>query len=146
MPRQPDAPEPPQLSAEVSDLLHQVSRRIRRAAMDDLEPMGVTGAQMRAIRTLAYESAPVRMSVLADSLGIARRSATSVVDELEARGLVVRVHDPVDRRAVTVSLTAAGRKVHTDVFRRRRSAAGKVLGELAVADLERLRDLLKRLA
>ena len=38
--------------------------------------------------------APVRMSELADRLGIARRSATSVVDELVDRGLVERRAEP----------------------------------------------------
>ena len=70
--------------------------RRRRVAPDppganhDLGPLGVTWAQVRALRTVARCGGPVRMSELADRLGIARRSATSVVDELVERGLVGR--------------------------------------------------------
>ena len=45
------------------------------------------------------------MSELAARLDIARRSATSVVDELVERGLVERHADPADRRAVAVVVT-----------------------------------------
>ena len=56
----------------VTDLLHQVNHRIRRTAAGEFEPLGVTAAQMRALRTLARCDRPMRMSELAESLGIVR--------------------------------------------------------------------------
>ena len=81
----------------------------------DLGPLGVTWGQVRALRTLARCDGPVRMSELADRLGIARRSATSVVDELVERGLVARHADPTDRRAVEVAVTPAGSRLLDDL-------------------------------
>lgn len=134
----------PDLATEVADLLHQVNHAIRRQAMSDAGPSGVMSSQMRAMRTLTRHGEPMRMSELADALGIVRRSATSVIDGLEQIGLVRRSVDPLDRRAVGVELTQAGRKMMADVRRRRRSAAGRVLGPLSQADLATLRSLLRR--
>jgi DNA-binding MarR family transcriptional regulator len=140
----PDAPDNPDLATEVADLLHHVNHTIRRQAVAESDPGGVRSSQMRAMRTLIRRSTPMRMSELADALGIVRRSATSVVDDLEQLGLAERIDDPVDRRAVGVQLTDAGRKVMADARRRRRTAASQVLSSLSMADLEVLRSLLSR--
>ena len=137
-------PEAPDLATEVADLLHHVNHTIRRQAMADSGQSGVTSSQMRAMRTLIRRSDPMRMSELADALGIVRRSATSVIDGLEQLGLVRRTEDPTDRRAVGIQLTDAGRKTMADARRRRRSAAGQVLGALSESDLTTLRSLLRR--
>ncbi|HEX3090939.1 MAG TPA: MarR family transcriptional regulator [Ilumatobacteraceae bacterium] len=134
----------PDLATEVADLLHHVNHSIRRQAIADADPNGVTSAQMRAMRTLIRREEPMRMSALAEALGIVRRSATSVVDDLEVMGLVERIADPSDRRAVGVQLTDAGRKAMADARRRRRTAAGQVLNSLGDADLLALRALLQR--
>lgn len=86
------------------------------------------------------------MSDLADALHVARRSATSLVDELEAKGWVRRIGDPVDRRAIRVELTDAGRELMRTVGQSRRKAATRVLETLPERDLRSLRDLLARLA
>lgn len=132
-------------SADVADLIAAVSRRIRRAANHDLEPLGVTWGQVRALRTLARCGKAVRMSGLADRLRIARRSATSVVDELAERGLVARSSDPDDRRAVTVDVTPDGWALLERLTARRRAAAAELTSSLTAAELTTLRDLLQRL-
>ena len=133
------------LAADVADLLHQVNHRLRRAVMAEADSSGVTSAQGRAMRTLVHHDGPMRMSELAAALGIVRRSATSVVDDLEQLGFVRRVDDPADRRAVDVELTPAGRNAMTEARRRRRSAAAEVLAGLGDAELQTLRELLQRL-
>lgn len=134
------------MAAEVGDLLHEVSRRIRRAASVELEPLGLTGAQARALRTLARCGAPIRMSGLAEQLRIARRSATSVVDDLVGKGLVARHGDPSDRRAITVDVTTAGRRVLRRLDDRRHAVVADATAGMSAADLATLRDLLRRLA
>ncbi len=133
-------------AAEVADLVAATSRRIRIAANRDLGPLGVTWSQVRALRTLARCDGPVRMSDLAERLGIARRSTTSVVDELVERGLVERLADPGDRRAVEVGVTPAGHRLLDDLRTRRRTAASELTAALSTAELATLRDLLSRLA
>jgi DNA-binding MarR family transcriptional regulator len=132
------------VAGEVADLVHAVAHLMRRRASRDLEPLGVTWAQVRALRVVERH-APVRMSDLADHLRIARRSATSVVDELAERGLVVRTAEPGDRRAVTVEPTEHGRAVLDEVSRRRRDAIVQAASALDDAELRTLHSLLQRL-
>jgi len=138
-------PSRAETAAQVGDLFHQVNHRIRRVAASEFEPLGITNSQMRALRTIQVHDGPVRMSALADSLGIVRRSATSVVDDLEQRGLVERIDDPHDRRAVGVQLTGAGRAAIAAVRGRRLSAADQILQPLNTDELLTLRALLQRL-
>ena len=132
-------------AVEVADLIGSVARRIRTAANRDLGPLGITWSQLRALRTVDRCTGAIRMSELAARLGIARRSATSVVDELVGRGLLERRADPGDRRAVEVAVTPAGTRLLRRLQDRRRSAARQVLAALSEADLATLRDLLRRL-
>ena len=136
---------PDDAADEIADLVHRVSRRIRAIANEDLEPLGVTPAQARALRTLPRSGAPVRMSELAEQLRIARRSATTVVDELVDRGLVERRAEDGDRRAVLVGLTPAGRDVVVELGSRRHDAARRLTAGLSRADLTALRVLLRKL-
>jgi DNA-binding MarR family transcriptional regulator len=140
-------PEDPggDVALEVGDLIASVSRRIRRAANRDLGPLGITWSQLRALRTVAGSDGAVRMSDLADRLGIARRSATSVVDDLVTLGLVERRADPHDRRAVDVAVTPKAHRLLRRLHDRRRSAAREVTAALSPADLARLAALLRRL-
>lgn len=72
------------------------------------ETLGMSFVRAKALRRLAIE--PLRMSDLAASMGTDKPYATLVVDDLEARGLVVRTVDPSDRRAKIVAVTEAGRE------------------------------------
>lgn len=117
---------------EIAALLEGVVRRQRRASQDQLEGLGVTPGQVRVLRTLRHAEGSLRVSELAERLGIVPRSATSVVDSLERAGLVARSPDPGDRRATLVSLTDEGAKVLRSVRRRKRDAL--------IAQVERLDD------
>lgn len=142
----PAAPDGDQeLTSEVAELLHGVTHRMRRATGQELEPLGVTWAQVRALRTLHRCGRPIRMSELATRLRIARRSATSVVDELAERGLVTRLPDPSDRRAVAVDVTPQGAALLAELDHRRRDAAARLTSTLSQRELTTLRNLLRRL-
>lgn len=130
---------------EVAELIGSLSRQLRRAAHHDLGSSGVTPAQMRALRTVAACAGSIRMSELADRLHIARRSATSVVDDLVERSLLERRADPHDRRAVEVAVTAGGHRLLRRVQEQRRTAARRLMTRLSPDELAELRDLLRRL-
>jgi len=133
------------LGAEVADLITAVERRIRRAVKAELDPLDLTWAQARVLRVLGREGEPLRMSELADRLRIARRSATSLVDEVAARGLVGRATHTEDRRTVTVALTSKGRAVLARQAERRQRVTTRLTAPLSRAELVTLRDLLHQL-
>jgi DNA-binding MarR family transcriptional regulator len=87
----------------------------------------------------------VRVSHLADHLGIAPRSATEVADALESAGLLSRSPDPTDRRAVLLALTEEGWHTVARVRDRRRAAADLAVAALSPHDRAELRRLLEAL-
>ena len=86
----------------------RLTKRLRRAQAERLAPLGLTPAQERALRMIARSEEPLRMTELADRLGIVPRSVTTVVDALEEAGLVRREIDPRNRRAILLHLTDRG--------------------------------------
>jgi DNA-binding MarR family transcriptional regulator len=104
----------------------------------------VTPSQVRAIRVLASHGG-VRSKELADHLRIAPRSATEVVDALEAKGLVERSPDPGDRRAVVVALTDRGHELSEEVRRARGVESEKMFSRLTEADRDALARILGKL-
>jgi len=127
---------------QLADLLHRLTRRLRRAQAERLAPLGLTPAQERALRMIARGDEAPRMTELADRLGIVPRSLTTVIDALEEAGLVRREIDPRNRRAILLRLTDRGTAVRDDLREARRRAAEDLFAPLSAADRKTLADLL----
>jgi DNA-binding MarR family transcriptional regulator len=132
---------------QLADLLHGLTRRLRRSQTDGLAPLGLTPAQGRALRMIArnQDEEPLRMTELADRLGIVPRSLTTVVDALEEAGLVRREVDPRNRRAILLRLTDRGAAVRDDLREARRRAAADLFAPLSADDRDALASLLRLL-
>ena len=130
---------------QLADLLHRLTKRLRRAQAEQLAPLGLTPAQERALRMIARAEEPPRMTELADRLGIVPRSLTTVIDALEEAGLVGREIDPRNRRAILLRLTDQGAAFRDDLREARRRAAEDLFAPLSPADREALAGLLARL-
>jgi DNA-binding MarR family transcriptional regulator len=130
---------------QLADLVHRLTRRLRRAQAERLAPLGLTPAQERAMRMIARSEDPLRMTEIADRLGIVPRSLTTVIDALEEAGLVRREVDPSNRRAILLHLTDRGAAVRDELREARRRAAGDLFTPLAEQDRETLATLLTRL-
>ena len=78
--------------------------------------------------------------------GIAPRSATEVLDGLQERGLVRRLADPADRRAVLVELTDEGRALLAEVDAARDRESAAYLAALTTREQGDLARLLRKLA
>ncbi|GAB6196094.1 MarR family winged helix-turn-helix transcriptional regulator [Lysobacter xanthus] len=99
-------------------------------------------SQYITLKTLAAGRAGA--SELARAAQLHPGAMTRVLDKLVAQGLVARVTDPQDRRALHVDLTDAGRVLWRDI-----SDCGRRVHERATAGLDdderaRLMDLLAR--
>ena len=127
---------------QLADQLYRLTRRLGRAQAERLAPLGLTPAQERALRMIARDGEPPRMTELADRLGIVPRSLTTVIDALEEAGLVRREIDPRNRRAILLRLTDRGTAVRDDLREARRRAAEDLFAPLAAADRKTLADLL----
>lgn len=72
----------------------------------------LTGLPFSRIRILKrLDRRPLTMKQVAEAATIDAPAATVAINDLEARGLVVREIDPENRRSKRVSLTDAGREV-----------------------------------
>jgi len=142
----PAQPEPadPAGDESLSEALMAVARQLREKSAETLAPWDITPAYLRALRTLARHQT-MRLSVLSDHLQIAPRTATEVVDALQARGLVQRRADPADRRAILVELTEHGTGMLAEIRAARGTEAGRIFGRLGPADRAELARILSKL-
>ncbi|MEE8062534.1 MAG: MarR family transcriptional regulator [Gemmatimonadales bacterium] len=76
-------------------------------------PSAVTLPQLELLDHLVRFQQPVLLGDLAELLDCARSNVTQLVDRLQQRGLIARLPDPSDRRAVRAALTREGRRRHT---------------------------------
>ena len=133
-----------QADSSPGELLNQAVRSLRRNWAAELGAWDLSPHQARALRVVA-ESDGARLSDLARALRIAPRSATEVVDDLAAKGLVRREPSPSDRRAVLVHLTDSGRAVSDQVRRAREANSERFFARLSERDRADLSRILRRL-
>jgi DNA-binding MarR family transcriptional regulator len=141
--------ELPPIEALVRQLygLGMVQRDIGRHAMDELGTQG-----FHALAVLQVYG-PLRVSDVAQRLGVDLSVASRQIASLAAEGYVERRADSRDRRAQLVAVTRSGRKVLRESHRRMVAAFTSVLEGWSDEDvnaltggLERLREDFARLA
>ena len=94
---------------------------------------------------LLVQTGSCRMNRLADALRVDASTATRTVNRLSAAGLVERVADADDARAVRVQLTAEGARVQEEVAERRGALFDRILTGFSPTEKAQLADLLERL-
>ncbi|MBI1170921.1 MarR family transcriptional regulator [bacterium] len=87
----------------------------------------------------------VSMSDLSRMLLVSNGNATTVVDRLEADGLVRRTPSETDRRTVYVALTPEGLSQFEGLAAQHEAEVSRVFGGLSEGDLDQLTDILKRM-
>jgi DNA-binding MarR family transcriptional regulator len=129
----------------VLDELGRVIRHLTRISGGPDDGPAMTATQRLALFELA-EDGPMRLNDLAARMGTSAPTASRAVDALAEAGLLERLTDPTDRRALQIELTADGR---ARVDRRRARVADAfrpAATGMPEADRQQLADLLARLA
>lgn len=83
------------------------------------------------------------MSVIGEKVQLANASMTSAIDRMESRGLVTREGSPCDRRLRMVGLTAEGRRVIEEVYRRHEAQLERLMEGLSGSERTEMRRGLK---
>ncbi|KAA0107890.1 MarR family winged helix-turn-helix transcriptional regulator [Mycolicibacterium sp. P1-5] len=128
-----------QVWRSMSRLVLDNKDRWRRAVVDRT---GLPFSRIRILRRLA--SQPMTVKQVAEAATIDAPAATVAVNDLEARGLVVRRPHPENRRCKLVSLTDAGRDV-VAVLDATDDPAPQMLASLDEQDLQSLQKILARM-
>lgn len=83
---------------------HKIQREYEAQICNPDMPFQISGPRLRVLLTVS-EVGKIRMSELATKLGVKARTVTDFVDALEKDKLLVRLPDPLDRRATLLQLT-----------------------------------------
>lgn len=121
-------------------LVWRLSMRWRVAVDRALAPVGLTHAQYSLMATLhGLDRSGVRPSQreLADHTGLEALYVSKLARALEADGLIERVRDAADSRAVRLSLTERGRDVTGRAVVVVQDLIGRLLAPLGGPDSER---------
>ena len=87
----------------------------------------------------------LRMTALADYLGLEKSTMTGLVDRAEKRGLLQRAPNASDGRAIDVFLSPAGAELAERLYAHVGRSLSPMTSELALAEQRRLQALLKRM-
>ncbi len=119
----------------------RLHERLLRLAGVRLDRAGAT-----LLFKLSAKGDSLRVTDLAEMLGVDTPTVTRKVQQLERDGMVVRQTDPGDRRASLIRLTPTGRRTVERVRRARRTWLERLLQDWNDDDLSALGDLLTHFA
>jgi DNA-binding MarR family transcriptional regulator len=134
-------------SADQVDAVLRASRALVGIAAASIAEVdeNVTVPQWRVLVMLDTKG-PLNLAAAAADLGVNPSNASRICDRLIRAGLVDRRESPDDRRNITLSLNAAGRRLVNKVVRRRRNAITRVLSGMESTDQELLAKAFDRFA
>jgi homoprotocatechuate degradation regulator HpaR len=124
--------------------------RAREAVMAEFRPIlaahDVTEQQWRVLRVLVDHTGQLGVGELAERTFLLGPSVSRILAALEARGLVQRSTVDHDGRRALISATDAGRQLYLTVAPASESVYRRMEQRFGTEDLERLYELLDRLA
>ena len=125
--------------------LASTSKAVSRAFNDALTEAGGSLPIWLVLSSVKGESRRTQLEV-ARAVGIEGPTLTRHLDGLEEAGLVVRLRDADDRRAVRVELTDAGEELFQQLRKAVMTFNGRLTEGISEQELDRLRKTLARLS
>jgi DNA-binding MarR family transcriptional regulator len=135
-------PLPPPDTAEdaLMSLMMALGRQLRQRQPGD----AVDYSAFPILKLLSHQG-PLRLSALAQGLGLDASTVSRHARQLEDRGLLERTDDPDDRRASQVALSEQGGRCLAEGFETRRHLITDALDGWTEEERETLRTLVHRL-
>lgn len=134
---------PSTLSPE--DRLLPLLDRLRRLDIDLPPPDGARISPSQAALLSAVAASPgAGLQAIAQDMGLAPPTVSVAVSRLEGAGLLARLPDPQDGRAIRLYLTERGEAVYRRALESRRQRASHLLAPLSLEERHLLVDLLDR--
>jgi DNA-binding MarR family transcriptional regulator len=134
---------PPAAEEELIDALVRASFEVMAVLTRVGAEHDLSLTQLRVLAILRDRR--VRMSDLAEYLGLDKSTISGLVDRAEKRGLVKREPNPVDKRAVDVFLTTAGTELAAQGASQIARSLSALTGKLTGTEIRLVTDLLERM-
>ena len=112
-----------------------------------LEPYGISFGDYSVLRVLRSCGPPHRLSPknLADTVVRTTGGMTKIIDRLQRAGLVERLPDPDDRRALLVGLTRKGIRISDKASDAYTTGRERILRQLSQTEIDEIDSSLRRL-
>jgi DNA-binding MarR family transcriptional regulator len=130
----------------IVDRVMGIQRRLRRMLDETLEEHGLSYGEWSVLSTLHWAPDNRRTAgELSAKVELSSAAMTNRLDRLESAGLIRRVPDPNDRRAVQVELTKEGHALYAQAVETQAAKESIVAAALDAKQQDQLNDLLRRL-
>ena len=133
------------LDERIPFLLSQLGSQVASEFDRRMRGIGVAPRTYAVLMALASQDGQSQRQLSA-RLGIHRNVMVTVIDALEADGLVKRMAHPGDRRAFAITLTNRARTLLPDLDKEGRELEDRITSPLSAQERDVLRDLLQRIA
>lgn len=141
--------ELPELDLTIEGIVERIGglhRRLHRMLDETLGEQGLVSSEWKTLSYLRQAGPPYRRSPgqLAERADLSSGAMTNRLDGLEAAGLIRRLPEPTDRRAIQVELTKAGHKAYEKSISIQAAKEAEVVSALNAREREQLNGLLRR--
>jgi DNA-binding MarR family transcriptional regulator len=133
------------LDERIPFLLSQLGSHVAGEFQRRMSGIGVQPRTFAVLMALATEDGQSQRQLSA-RLGIHRNAMVTVIDALEADGLVKRMAHPDDRRAFAITLTEQAHNLLPDLDKAGRTLEDTITAPLSAVERNALRELLQRIA
>jgi MarR family transcriptional regulator, 2-MHQ and catechol-resistance regulon repressor len=133
------------LAHRALEALVRAQASLTRRLAADLDRIGVSATGFTMLVLLTTAGGKLELRAMRRRLNASKATATEVLDTLENRGFVMRNRLEDDRRAVAVTLTAAGRNLVTHAFPAHAERVREVFGGLDEAEKRQLAEICRKL-
>ena len=122
----------------------KAAHAVERNARNSVAALGLGLSDFAVLEVLLHKGAQA-VNVIGKKVLLTSGSIITAVDRLESRKLVHRTPDPQDQRARLVQLTAEGRRIIKEAFRRHSRDMEEIIAVLNLSERLELTRLLKKL-
>lgn len=137
---------PDDLQRRTAVLLRTALSRAEHLGEEALRPLALTGREYGVLSLLAHGTGGPNQRHLGAQLGLDRTTTMKLMAALEARGLVRRETDSLDRRSYRLDVTARGKELAARADRVLAACDDALTeGRLDDSEVALLRDMLRRL-
>ncbi|MCV2868504.1 MarR family transcriptional regulator [Defluviimonas sp. WL0002] len=118
--------------------------RLWRQESQDSGSMDLTSTEYDYLDVVAWHPEGLRLTDLAERMGVSKASASAMASKLEARGYLERSPDPDDKRASLIRPTPKTSALESEESAIHARAAASLSAELSAEELARFEELFEK--